>query len=112
MSGCAYGEEDRWHLRGSGPFTFELALQGSVLDDLTVKHRLSLMSNNGPSYIANDLSKWFGEHHMKYTLDKPYHPMTRGKIEPWHAASQLQLPHLSAGSANLQPGLKSQGQHC
>jgi transposase InsO family protein len=89
----------------------ELALQASGLDDVTVKHRPRLMSDNGPSYIANDLSKWLGEHDVKHTRGKPYHPMTQGKIERWHAASQLQTPHLSAGATYLQPGLKSQGQN-
>ena len=35
--------------------TLELALQASGLDDVTVKHRPRLLSDNGPSYIASDL---------------------------------------------------------
>ena len=64
--------------------TLELALQASGLDDVTIKHRPRLLSDNGPSYIAGDLSEWLGEHDMKHTRGKPYHPMTQGKIERWH----------------------------
>jgi len=63
-------------LGGSGPVTLKLALQASGLDDVIAKHRPRLMSDNGPSYIANDLSKWLGEHDVKHTRGKPYHPMT------------------------------------
>ena len=71
--------------------TLELALQASGLDDVTVKHRPRLLSDNGPSYIASDLSDWLGEHDMKHTRGQPYHPMTQGKIERWHLSLKSRI---------------------
>ncbi len=71
--------------------TLELALQASGLDDVTVKHHPRLLSDNGPSYIASDLSDWLGEHDMKHTRGKPYHPMTQGKIERWHLSLKSRI---------------------
>jgi len=71
--------------------TLDLALQASGLDDVSIKSRPRLLSDNGPSYIASDLSNWLGEHGMKHTRGKPYHPMTQGKIERWHLSLKSQL---------------------
>ena len=71
--------------------TLELALKASGLDDLTVKHRPRLLSDNGPSYIASDLSEWLRERDMKHTRGKPYHPMTQGKIERWHLSLKSRI---------------------
>jgi len=57
---------------------------GMAASDVTIKHRPRLLSDNGPSYIASDLSEWLGEQDIKHTRGKPYHPMTQGKIERWH----------------------------
>jgi transposase InsO family protein len=35
------------------------------------------LSDNAPSYVANDLSDWLEGQGMKHTRGKPYHPMTR-----------------------------------
>ena len=64
--------------------TLNLALVAAGLNDVTVKQRPRLLSDNGPSYIAGDLSKWLAERNMKHTRGKPYHPTTQGKIERWH----------------------------
>ena len=61
--------------------TLELALQASRLDQAEVDRRPRLLSDNGPSYVANDLSEWLGAQGMRHTRGKPYHPMTQGKIE-------------------------------
>ena len=71
--------------------TLELALQASGRDDVTIKHRPRLLSDNGPSYIASDLSQWLGEHDMKHTRGKPYHPMAQGKIERWHLSLKSRI---------------------
>ena len=71
--------------------TLKMALQASGLDDVSVKHRPRLLSDNGPSYIAGDLSKWLGDHDMKHTRGKPYHPMTQGKIERWHLSLKSRI---------------------
>ena len=64
--------------------TLNLALQASGLDDAPPQRRPRLLSDNGPSYVASDLSDWLQDQGMKHTRGKPYHPMTQGKIERWH----------------------------
>ena len=64
--------------------TLELALQTSGLAHAETRQRPRLLSDNGPSYVANDLSEWLQAQGMRHTRGKPYHPMTQGKIERWH----------------------------
>ncbi len=62
--------------------TLEVALQASGLDQVAPERRPRLLSDNGPSYIASDLSQWLDEQGMRHTRGKPYHPMTQGKACP------------------------------
>ena len=71
--------------------TLALALQASGLDQTEPNHRPRLLSDNGPSYIAGDLSDWLEEQGMKHTRGKPYHPMTQGKIERWHLSLKSRI---------------------
>ena len=64
--------------------TLDLALKASGLDQATVIHRPRLLSDNGSSYIAADLTKWLDGQNMEHVRGAPYHPMTQGKIERWH----------------------------
>jgi transposase InsO family protein len=61
-----------------------LALQASGLDQAKPAHRPRLLSDNGPSYIADDLAKWLDYRNIKHLHGAPYHPMIQGKIERWH----------------------------
>jgi transposase InsO family protein len=71
--------------------TLELALQASGLDDAPPDRRPRLLSDNGPSYVAGDLSDWLEGQGMKHTRGKPYHPMTQGKIERWHLSLKSRI---------------------
>ena len=64
--------------------TLKLALQASGLDQAAVMHRPRLLSDNGSSYVSDDLAKWLERQDMRHTRGAPYHPMTQGKIERWH----------------------------
>jgi putative transposase len=64
--------------------TLEQALAASGLDHITVTQRPRLLSDNGSSYIANDLAKWLEGKGMQHVRGAPYHPQTQGKIERWH----------------------------
>jgi putative transposase len=64
--------------------TLDLALKASGLDHVTVLHRPRLLSDNGSSYIAEDLAKWLADKRMDHVRGAPYHPQTQGKIERWH----------------------------
>ncbi len=71
--------------------TLELALQASGLDNVAVKQRPRLLSDNGPSYVAKDLADWIDDNGMTHTRGKPYHPQTQGKIERWHLSLKSQI---------------------
>ena len=47
-------------------------------------HKPRLLSDNGSSYISDDLAEWLAEYKMDYVRGAPYHPQTQGKIEHWH----------------------------
>ncbi|MDA9475263.1 integrase [Bradyrhizobium sp. CCBAU 65884] len=64
--------------------TLDQALAASGLDHIAVAHRPRLLSDNGSSYVADDLAKWLDQKGMQYVRGAPYHPQTQGKIERWH----------------------------
>ena len=64
--------------------TLDLALSASGLDHASVVHRPRLLSDNGSSYIADDLATWLQRQGIKHIRGAPNHPMTQGKIERWH----------------------------
>jgi RNA-directed DNA polymerase len=64
--------------------TLDLALSAAGLDPVTVRHRPRLLSDNGSSYVAEDLATWLEGKGMKHIRGAPYHPQTQGKIERWH----------------------------
>ena len=61
-----------------------LALAASGLDQMTVVHRPRLLSDNGASYVAEDLAQWLDRQEMEHVRGAPFHPQTQGKIERWH----------------------------
>jgi putative transposase len=64
--------------------TLELALDASGLDKATALHRPRLLSDNGSSYVSDDLANWMERQDMAHVRGAPYHPMTQGKIGRWH----------------------------
>jgi putative transposase len=64
--------------------TLELALEASGCSSATIRHKPRLLSDNGSSYISNDLADWLEDHGMDHVRGAPNHPQTQGKIERWH----------------------------
>jgi transposase InsO family protein len=64
--------------------TLDLARAATGVDQVHVKHRPLLLSENGPSYVAKDLAVYLDAHGLRHTRGRPYHPMTQGKIERYH----------------------------
>ena len=62
--------------------TLDLALQASGCDQVHVEPRL--LSDNGSSYVSEELAEWLQGNGMKHSRGAPYHPQTQGKIERWH----------------------------
>ena len=64
--------------------TLDLALQASGCDQVHVVHKPRLLSDNGSSYVSQDLAEWLRDKGMQHSRGAPYHPQTQGKIERWH----------------------------
>lgn len=61
--------------------TLDQALAASGLDHVNVRPRPRLLSDNGSSYVADDLATWLKGKDMRHVRGAPYHPQTQGKIE-------------------------------
>jgi putative transposase len=64
--------------------TLDDALAATGLEQMAVRHRPRLLSDNGPCYISNDLREYLAKKEMEHTRGAPYHPQTQGKIERYH----------------------------
>ena len=64
--------------------TLDLARATTGVDQVQVKHRPRLLSDNGPCYVSQELATYLDTHGLGHTRDAPYHPMTQGKIERYH----------------------------
>jgi transposase InsO family protein len=75
--------------------TLDEALVITGIDQVKVKHRPRLLSDNGPAYLSGELREYLGERKMTHTRGAPYHPQTQGKIERWHRTMKnvIKLEH-------------------
>lgn len=64
--------------------TLDLAIATTGVQQVTVKHRPRLLSDNGPAYLSGDLAAYLQTQGIQHTRGAPYHPMTQGKFERWH----------------------------
>ena len=71
--------------------TLDDALNFAGLDEVRVRHKPRLLSDNGPCYVSGELSDYLKERGMRHTRGRPYHPQTQGKIERWHRSMKNQI---------------------
>jgi len=71
--------------------TLDDALSFTGLDQVKVKHKPRLLSENGPSYISGELADYLEENDMTHTRGRPYPPQTQGKIERWYRSMKNQV---------------------
>jgi len=64
--------------------TLDIAIAKSGVDQIRVKHRPRLLSDNGPCYVSKELKSYLQEREMEHIRGAPYHPQTQGKIERYH----------------------------
>jgi transposase InsO family protein len=64
--------------------TLEMALTKAKLDQVRVRHRPRLLSDNGPCYLSKELKAYLARRQIEHTRGAPFHPMTQGKIERYH----------------------------
>lgn len=67
------------------------ALRFTGLDQVKIKHKPRLLSDNGPSYISSELAQYLESQNMINTRGKLYHPQTQSKIERWHRSLKNQI---------------------
>lgn len=60
------------------------ALEKTGLDQVRVKHKPRLLTDNGPCYLSGELSEYLESNNIEHTRGAPYHPQTQGKIERFH----------------------------
>ena len=75
--------------------TLDRALAVTGVDQVRVKHRPRLLSDNGPAYVSSELREYLGERSMRHTRGAPYPPQTQGKIERYHRSMKnvVKLQH-------------------
>jgi len=71
--------------------TLEIALEKTGLQQVKVKHRPRLLSDNGPCYISNALKDYLQQNQIEHVRGAPYHPMTQGKIERYHRSMKNEV---------------------
>jgi putative transposase len=69
----------------------EEAIAGTGVQDVVVKYRPRLLSDNGSCYVSKELAAYLEEKGMSHTRGKPYHPMTQGKIERYHRSMKNEI---------------------
>jgi len=62
----------------------DLAIEKTGVQNVAVRHRPRLLSDNGPCYLSGELQEYLEKRGMAHTRGAPYHPMTQGKIERYH----------------------------
>jgi len=71
--------------------TLDEALAFTKLENVKVKQKARLLSDNGPCYLSGELAECLNDNNMTHTLGRPYHPQTQGKIERWHRSMKNQV---------------------
>ena len=61
-----------------------MALLKTGLNNIKVKHKPRLLSDNGPCYISGELKEYLNNNNMEHRRGAPYNPQTQGKIERYH----------------------------
>jgi len=64
--------------------TLDMAIERTGVDQVKVRHKPRLLSDNGPCYLSGELKEYLKDQEMKHSRGAPYHPQTQGKIERYH----------------------------
>jgi len=64
--------------------TLLLALDLTGIEQVRVKHRPRLLSDNGPAFISEALRQFLKPYDIRQIHGRPHHPQTQGKIERYH----------------------------
>src|SRR3546814_12975302 len=64
--------------------TLDMALAASGCDKAHVRHRPRLLSDNGPSYIADELADYIKANAMSHVRGAQFHPQPHATHDHWH----------------------------
>jgi transposase InsO family protein len=64
--------------------TLLLALDFTGVEQVDVKYRPRLLSDNGPAFISEALAQFLKPYEIDQVHGRPHHPQTQGKIERYH----------------------------
>ena len=64
--------------------TLDKALAATGVEQVKIRYRPRLLSDNGPCYVSKELQEYLEAKGMSHTRGAPYHPQTQGKIERYH----------------------------
>jgi putative transposase len=75
--------------------TLDMAIEKIGVNNIHVRHKPRLLSDNGACYISGELKKYLEEHSIGHVRGAPYHPQTQGKIERYHRTMKnlIKLQH-------------------
>ena len=59
---------------------------------MTVVHRPRLLSDNGASYVAEDLAQWLDRQEMEHVRRRPYHSADPGQDRALASDAQNRIP--------------------
>ena len=89
--------------------TLDDAIGRTGADQVVVKHRPRLLSDNGPCYLSKELKEYLKERKMEHTRGAPYHPQTQGKIELHHVLQGSRQPRTAQRRVIRDPQTKKGG---
>ena len=69
----------------------DIAVKKTGNQEISVRHRPRLLSDNGPAYVSQELKEYLQTKGMTQTHGAPYHPMTQGKIERYHRSMKNEI---------------------
>jgi transposase InsO family protein len=84
--------------------TLAMALDASGLDKAKVLHRPRLLSDNGSSYVSDDLARWMERHDMAHVRGAPYHPDCVAWRSPQLASSRVAATPTRCNPRRCYPG--------
>jgi transposase InsO family protein len=64
--------------------TLDLAMLNTGVSEMPECKRPRVLSDNGPSFISQELNEYIDERGMLLIHGRPFHPETQGKIERYH----------------------------
>ncbi len=67
------------------------AVEKTGMTEVPLRDRTSLLSDNGPGYLARAFSRYLRLLGIRHIVSSPYHPQTNGKIERYHRTLKGQV---------------------